>query len=219
MKFFISIFLLLTLNLPTAVGLLHLLEDDHNHCEDQSLQFHKIEVECSTCDYLRIVSDNELFKKLDSFYKEKKDEFKDEFVAGNFIQSDLSNVPSSLLDLTDDLRQNIHSALKKPLEKWSQNNLEPTFVYGIRDYKEGAVLVPHRDRENTHIISAIINIAKDVEEDWPLVIEDHFYRKHEIFLEPGEVIFYESARLLHGRPYPLKGKSFANIFCHFRPID
>ena len=80
-------------------------------------------------------------------------------------------------------------------------------------------MVPHRDRENTHIISAIINISKDVDEDWPLVIEDHFYRKHEIFLDPGEVIFYESARLLHGRPYPLNGKSFANIFCHYRPID
>jgi prolyl 4-hydroxylase len=163
--------------------------------------------------------DNELFKKLNSFYKEKKDNFTDEFVAGGFIQSDVSEVPSSLLDLTDDLRQDIHSSLKKPLEEWSQSNLEPTFVYGIRDYKEGAVLVPHRDRENTHIISAIINIAKDVDEDWPLVIEDHFYRKHEIFLDPGEVVFYESARLLHGRPYPLNGKSFANIFCHYRPID
>jgi len=163
--------------------------------------------------------DNELFKKLNSFYKEKKDKFTDEYVAGGFIQSDISEVPSSLLDLTDDLRQDIHSSLKKPLEEWSQSNLEPTFVYGIRDYKEGAVLVPHRDRENTHIISAIINIAKDVDEDWPLVIEDHFYRKHEIFLDPGEVVFYESARLLHGRPYPLNGKSFANIFCHYRPIN
>ena len=80
------------------------------------------------------------------------------------------------------------------------------------------ILIPHRDRENTHIISAIINIAKDLDKDWPLVIEDHFYRKHEVFLEPGEIIFYESARLLHGRPYPLQGRGFANIFCHFTPV-
>ena len=90
MKFFISIFLLLTLNLPTAIGLLHLLEDDHNHCEDQSLHFHKIELECSTCDYLRIVSDNELFKNdlLFSFF-EKKYKYKDLFyneTSQNFIE-------------------------------------------------------------------------------------------------------------------------------------
>jgi len=77
-KFFISIFLLLTLNLPTAVGLLHLLEDDHNHCEDQSLHFHKIELECSTCDYLRVVADNELHNNdLLLVFLEKKYIFED----------------------------------------------------------------------------------------------------------------------------------------------
>ena len=104
-------------------------------------------------------------------------------------------------------------------KRQSQELLEPTFVYGIREYQNGAVLMPHRDRKETHIISAIINIAKDVIDDWPLVIEDHFYRKHEVFLEPGEIIFYESARLLHGRPQPLNGKGYANIFCHYMPIN
>ena len=162
--------------------------------------------------------DDELFKKIKYFYDTESSKFKEEFVAGNFIQSDETNVPSELLDLTDDLRNEIHASLQGPLEEWSQCNLEPTFVYGIRDYKQGAVLIPHRDRENTHIISAIINVAKDLDQDWPLVIEDHFYRKHEVFLEPGEIIYYESARLLHGRPYPMQGRSFANIFCHFTPI-
>tara|TARA_B100000902_G_scaffold113736_1_gene114861 strand:+ start:971 stop:2332 length:1362 start_codon:yes stop_codon:yes gene_type:complete len=162
--------------------------------------------------------DDELFKKIKYFYDTESSKFKEEFVAGNFIQSDETNVPSELLDLTDDLRNEIHASLKGPLEEWSQCNLEPTFVYGIRDYKQGAVLIPHRDRKNTHIISAIINVAKDLDQDWPLVIEDHFYRKHEVFLEPGEIIYYESARLLHGRPYPMQGRSFANIFCHFTPV-
>ena len=94
----------------------------------------------------------------------------------------------------------------------------PTFVYGIRVYREGSVLNSHRDQLKTHIISAIINIDQDVEEAWPLVIEDNFYRKHNVFLEPGEIVFYESGRLLHGRPIPLKGTKFANIFCHFMPV-
>ena len=78
MKFFSAIFLALTLNLPIAVGLLHLLEDDHNHCEDQSLHFHKIELECSTCDYLRVVADNELHNNdLLLVFLEKKYIFED----------------------------------------------------------------------------------------------------------------------------------------------
>lgn len=163
--------------------------------------------------------DTDLFKKLEKFYLENKKIFKKEYVEGNFIKSEKSNIPSTLFELNDNLKDEIHSSLKEPLESWSQELLEPTFVYGIREYQNGAVLVPHRDRKETHIISAIINIAKDVIDDWPLVIEDHFYRKHEVFLEPGEIIFYESARLLHGRPQPLNGKGYANIFCHYMPIN
>lgn len=160
-----------------------------------------------------------LFRKIKEFYENNRNQIKDEFVSGNFINSDSQEVPSTLLELNDDLKKEIHKSLKGPLEKWSGSSLEPTFVYGIRNYRKGAVLVPHRDREKTHIISAIINIDKDLDKDWPLMIEDHFYRKHSIFLEPGEVVFYESARLLHGRPEPLLGRSFANIFCHFKPIS
>ena len=102
------------------------------------------------------------------------------------------------------------------MEQWSSTELEPTYVYGIRVYGEDAILEEHRDRETTHIVSAIINVDQNVDTDWPLVIEDHHYRKHNINLSPGEVIFYEGARLKHGRPQPLQGKEYANIFCHFK---
>ena len=90
MKFFSSIFLVLILNLPVSVGLLHLIEDHHNHCEDQSLHYHKIELECSTCDYLRVVADNELHNNELLFsFLEKKYIFKDLFyneTSQNFIE-------------------------------------------------------------------------------------------------------------------------------------
>jgi prolyl 4-hydroxylase len=161
--------------------------------------------------------DEELFKEIKIYLAQHKNNFDDEFVEGNFIQSEEVDVPSRLFELSDELKSKIHNSLQKSLESWSNTKLEPTFVYGIREYKKGAVLVPHRDRKETHIISAIINIDKRVDNDWPLEIEDHFYRKHEVFLEPGEVLFYESARLLHGRPTPLKGESYSNIFCHYMP--
>ena len=76
----------------------------------------------------------------------------------------------------------------------------------------------HRDREETHIIGVIINIDQKVESPWALEIEDHQRNNHEIFLSPGEVIFYESATLDHGRPNPLDGDSFVNVFCHYMPL-
>jgi prolyl 4-hydroxylase len=34
---------------------------------------------------------------------------------------------------------------------------------------------------------------------------------------PGEMILYESHSIIHGRPYPLKGRFMANVFIHFEP--
>ena len=94
--------------------------------------------------------------------------------------------------------------------------LEPTYVHGIRVYRGVAVLKPHRDRQETHVVSAIINVDQETNSEWPLFIEDNCYRGHEVLLKPGEVLFYEGSRLMHGRPTPLDGASYANIFCHYR---
>jgi prolyl 4-hydroxylase len=36
-------------------------------------------------------------------------------------------------------------------------------------------------------------------------------------MEPGDMVLYESGSLIHGRPFPLVGRSYANIFIHFEP--
>jgi hypothetical protein len=105
------------------------------------------------------------------------------------------------------------------VETWCGQTLEPTYVYGIRSYHHQAVLKMHRDRLDTHIISAIINVSQRVNQDWPLCIEDNAYRSHELLLQPGDMVFYEGGRLLHGRPQPLDGQDYANIFCHFKPVN
>ena len=69
------------------------------------------------------------------------------------------------------------------------------------------------------LISVIINVGQQVDQDWPLVIIDHYGRTHNIILKPGEVLFYESAKCYHGRPHPLQGDRFANIFGHTRPLN
>jgi len=36
-------------------------------------------------------------------------------------------------------------------------------------------------------------------------------------IKPGELFFYESAKLVHGRPSKLEGDYSAHVFVHFRP--
>ena len=160
-----------------------------------------------------------LVTKIQSFYATNLEFQTTEDVPGDFIvNSDNSGMQSSVLvDLSAELREEIHEELKSMMEDWCGEELIPTFVYGIRSYQRGAVLKCHQDRHETHIISAIINVDQKVDEDWPLSIEDNYYRHHEVILKPGEIIFYEGGRLSHGRPSPLKGDFFANIFCHFKP--
>ena len=38
-------------------------------------------------------------------------------------------------------------------------------------------------------------------------------------MQPGELLFYESAKCLHGREVPLQGDAFVSLFAHYRPRD
>jgi len=167
---------------------------------------------------------NALFAKITKFYGDNLGHEVREEVPGDFIQTTSKNngknaVGSVLIELSQPLRDEIHQCLKSELEAWSGIKLRSTYVYGIRIYQNGATLREHRDRIDSHIISAIINVDQHVNEDWPLVIEDNYYRRHDIILKPGDVVFYEGGRLLHGRPKPLNGIRYANVFCHFKPLE
>ena len=69
----------------------------------------------------------------------------------------------------------------------------------------------------THVISAILNIKQKVDSDWPLQIYDHDGRLHEVTLKEGEMVWYESAKMVHARAVPLNGSYFENIFVHYMP--
>jgi len=90
-------------------------------------------------------------------------------------------------------------------------------IYGIRIYRNGHMLAPHVDRDPL-VSSAIINVDQDgMEEPWPLEVYDHSGVAHNVTVHPGEMILYESHTVIHGRPFPLKGNYYANIFIHFKP--
>eukprot|EP01062_Namystynia_karyoxenos_P025743 TRINITY_DN20184_c0_g1_i1.p3 TRINITY_DN20184_c0_g1~~TRINITY_DN20184_c0_g1_i1.p3 ORF type:complete len:365 (+),score=87.61 TRINITY_DN20184_c0_g1_i1:985-2079(+) len=100
--------------------------------------------------------------------------------------------------------------------------LRRTSLYGMREYRRGSVLIPHVDNYNTHVISAIVHVSQEgLTEPWPLAVwAAGASRCAEIDMGPGaDLVLYESATALHGRPAPLRGDSFVNIFLHFAPPD
>jgi len=157
---------------------------------------------------------------LTNFYHSNKNLQEDEFSGeDDFIKTTEKNIaPTTMTTLPEHLCDYVHDYMQPLLESWTGTLLEATYVYGIRTYHNKSILKPHRDRIATHIISCIINVYQDVDMEWPLQIEDNFYRKHSVILKPGEAIFYESARLEHSRVEPFQGRAYANVFCHFKPI-
>merc|ERR1711892_304366 len=113
----------------------------------------------------------------------------------------------------------IYTKLRPMAQDWIDNKVElaGTSIYGIRKYTRGAWLMGHLDHLKSHVISAILNVKQDVDEDWPLQIFDHGGKLHEIILKAGEMVWYESASLIHGRVKPLNGSYFENLFVHYMP--
>jgi len=98
--------------------------------------------------------------------------------------------------------------------------LEPQEAYGIRVYRNQSVWGMHVDKKESHIIGVMYHIDHAAfSKPWPLVIEDLHGRTHSLILSPGDILLYESAKLLHGRPIPLDGAWYADVFCHYYPAN
>lgn len=127
--------------------------------------------------------------------------------------------PAEVAHLPSDMKDRLAEELKPILRDWYGGDLFMTSIYGVRKYTNGSVLRMHVDTVSTHVVSAIINVDQEVEEDWKLVILDHEDHEHSVSMEPGDMLLYESAKLLHGRPEPFKGAHYDNIFVHYKPYS
>jgi len=122
-------------------------------------------------------------------------------------------------------RTKIHDQLQSVHEEWVGVPLEKTFIYGIRSYGKGSNLIMHRDRVETHHVSSIIMVDKDLRcgcqnkefgNDWGLDIVDHNGEEHKVFMEPGDMLLYESAVCLHGRRDSFEGNFYRNFYVHYK---
>lgn len=123
---------------------------------------------------------------------------------------------TSLRGAGNNIKRHVWDAARDTIQEWTGEELTDCSMYGIRVYTEGALLATHVDRMPL-VSSAILNVDQDVDEPWPIEVYGHDGNAYNITMEPGEMVLYESHSLLHGRPFPLKGRFYANIFIHFEP--
>jgi hypothetical protein len=116
-------------------------------------------------------------------------------------------------------KKRLSEELQDVLEDWYGGPLTMTSIYGIRRYTNNSILRMHVDTVFTHVVSAIINVDQKVDRDWKLKILDHDYNEHEMVMKPGDLVLYESAKLLHGRPDTFSGEHYDNIFIHYAPVE
>jgi hypothetical protein len=150
------------------------------------------------------------------------------------------------------LKEELWAASSAVAEEWTQQELQPCSLYGIRVYHEGenfhcfftmrvmmfslllsdfsrivlmtffwsvktgSIMMPHVDSPPL-IVSAMYNVAQETDEPWPLEIYEHNGRAVNITLDPGDLLLFETASVIHGHPFPLKGNYYASIFLHFEP--
>ena len=125
----------------------------------------------------------------------------------------------SIVPLSDDLKDMVFSILQPVAEDWSRQKLRPTAMYGVREYYTGHVVQPHVDRAATHVISILLPFYTDLENGsyWPLEVITHQGDKLNLSFGPGEMLLYESASVIHGRPTPLRANVYAIAYVHFQP--
>jgi prolyl 4-hydroxylase len=165
------------------------------------------------------------FQLITEAYTLLKHTVKDENWGGitDFIHDNQGNAPVEIfsMDAFTRIREIIAEELQPLHEEFigHKEKLIPKWIYGIRSYKRGAVLVPHTDTFTTHHISSIVIVDKKVDRDWPIDIQDHLGRWHKVYAEVGEMILYESATNKHGRIEPFEGEYFRNFFLHYTLAD
>jgi hypothetical protein len=164
---------------------------------------------------------NDVFASMSAFYYNNaqnvvREEWTNRGVFVNWWETDVM-----MLQVPWDLKKVYQGRLKDMVEEWAGEPVEETVMYGLRMYTEGARLLTHVDRHTTHAVSMIVNVAQgNLTEPWPVEVQDHANRMHEVIMDAGDVVYYESAKCLHARNRPMRGPNayYVNLFTHYRPI-
>lgn len=165
--------------------------------------------------------DADLMAEIRSAFESIRGELRieDNEAIGAFVDTSRPEIPPALYYESREVNELVHRILKPLHEEWCRFPLEPSACYGFRVYLAGAMLRPHVDRPATHVISSTLCVASDLYAPWDLQAFDTDGREHRVDLAPGELLLYESAHIVHGRPVPLNGRYYAGLFIHYQPAE
>jgi prolyl 4-hydroxylase len=132
---------------------------------------------------------------------------------------DESVIKSKHLNIDAALQNRLRETFNDILVKWIEYKtpLVHTATNGICKYLRGSNLAKNYDDKSKHVLSAMIHLDDVSDKPWNLCIEDHDFRQHNVTMEYGDILLYESATCLHGRPEPFEGESHCVLYIHFRP--
>ncbi|ETO35855.1 hypothetical protein RFI_01207 [Reticulomyxa filosa] len=134
-------------------------------------------------------------------------EFLAVFAKNKKIKKNLVNKVSTwMMHIPNEKKIWIGDRLRPLLEEWSGTKLQYSTIYGLREYRKGAVLKTHVDRIETHIISAILHVAHEPSLDeapWPLELVSWDGKRYYVQDDVCSMIYYESSKLIHGITYLL----------------
>ena len=167
---------------------------------------------------------DEIYKPLKDFYEAYKSRKKlEKWPRGNTYVNNW-HAPTYMVNFEDpqfqpdgyQLKDATWNKVQPIIEEWTGTKLKPSSLYGVRIYESEAVLATHVDRLPL-VSSCIIQIDQDIDEPWPIEVIAHNGKAYNVTMKPGDMVLYESHTVLHGRPFPMKGRSYANVFVHFIP--
>jgi len=175
--------------------------------------------------FLKRKAPAEIFSVLKDFWEKNRQHQTEEWTRMTTYHNNWEVHPTTVVRVDNktllgggpELTLQVLNAARQLLEEWTGMRQAHTSIWGIRVYHNRSVLAPHVDRLPL-VSSVIINVDQDVDEPWPLEVYDHDGIAHNVTLDPGDMLLYESHSVIHGRPFPLNGSHFAGVFIHFEPI-
>jgi hypothetical protein len=165
----------------------------------------------------------DVFEVVSDFYHRHKKQSSTEGFYPGYTTINHREVPTTMVPLEQEpaTKQKIASDLQPIVEEWAGRKLKLTSLYGIREYHRGSWLKLHVDHVSTHVFSLIVNVAQEnvnPDDDWPVEVITFDGRRMSVSMKPGQMLLYESAKLIHGRPSLLDGDNYVNCFAHYAPV-
>jgi hypothetical protein len=140
--------------------------------------------------FAKVSAPPEVTKMLQDFWKSGKDRIEEQWPNANTYVNHWE-VGTTMMAVSSDMESAISDLVRPVLEAWTGQSLVLTSVYGVRVYGEGAILAPHVDRLPL-VSSCILNVAQDVDEDWPLEVVGHDGTATNVTAHPGDMILCKS---------------------------